>query len=218
MKNYCCYVISIATFIILTSMSECSTEGPITTIKGKVTDVNTGEPYEKIPLMLVREAPGLKSTVSIDFDSVITDRTGNYSLTFTPLIPGEYSIRLYYDQQLNKYSVSNILKPKFLPDLTLGEINTANFAVDKLINLTLRLKNSSNFDYTNFSLTARPYYCIEYFTKGVNIAKDTTLNFKVPRLTPLKITSYFFGGGKADLKNIYNLNPLNGDSTITITN
>ena len=219
MKNYYTYLTLIVAFLMLTSMSECmNQEGPQTTINGKVTDAFTGVGYSNIPVRIIRKAPGIDGSRYIDFDSVYTNQFGDYQLKFTPLIPGEYNVELFPDNDLIKRGVINVIDPIRPPVLTLGEINKNDFKVNKLVNLTVNLKNSSNYDYTGFSLTARPYYCIEYFASDVAITKDTTLHFKVPRFIPLTILSYFFEGGKSDLRKPYNLNALSADSTIIINN
>ena len=212
------FILLAVSMLIFTSMSECNSEGPETIIDGTVTDLHTGEGYGNIPLLIVRRHPSINGSQYTDFDSVYTNNTGAYRLKFTPLIPGEYRLELYPDKALKKYGISNLVEYPTPPTLKLGGTNTNNFKVNKLVNLTINLDNSSDFGYTNFSLTDRPYYSIEYFTKGTSITKDTILNVKVPRFTPLKIRSYFFGGGKPEFSNIYELNALTNDSTIAISN
>ncbi|MFC5284415.1 hypothetical protein ACFPJS_13155 [Pedobacter alpinus] len=200
-------------------MSECADqEGPQTIVNGKVYDAITNEGYSNIPLQITRERFGFGGSRYEDFDTVVTDNKGEYHLNFTPILPGTFTI-YFKDYDLRKYGLLEEYNISSRKELEIGKTNTIDFKVKKLINLKINLKNSSNYNFNTFRLNSASCNCINYQVDSLRITKDTTLNFKVPRLTKIFATSMFYNKGTNSFKkneHIYDI--LGTDTTVVINN
>ncbi len=203
---------------MLSSMSECKKfEGPETTITGKVIDAYTSEGYANVHLKLVRQIPSIDMIRYEDFDSVVTDNFGSYRLKFTPAL-GQYRIQ-FKDNDIKKYGIIRSIDASDIADLKLGESNTVDFKVSKLIELKINLKNSSDYNYNNFLLESTNCYCVYYQASSVSITKDTIVSFSVPRYTTIKFKNTFYTDKKPEFKStVFTITTLGSDTTVFVNN
>jgi len=183
-------------FLLVCSMSQCTKEDVTpqaeTVIQGVIKDPRTGEPVPNIKIVIHKTwGNGLFGRGYKRYDSLYTKADGTYYLKFIPLGTGEYDLRLNdYDNKYfiygNDYSIQ------------IGKINTSNFGFQKAVKLTVKLKNASSQSRTSFSLVADtccPTYHYGYYGSHgfVPVIKDTTLLFRVPYLSSVKLTSWYRG-------------------------
>lgn len=200
-------------------MSQCEDhEGPLTTVEGTISDAKTNDVYGNITLQITRKRARITNQFYDDFDTVVTTTNGKYKLTFTPILPGTFTI-YYKDYDIRKYDLKDFYTSGFNNELVIGKTNTVDFKVSKLINLKINLKNSSNYNFTRFQLSSNEN-SIFYQSTNSAITKDTILNYKIPRLTPIYITSTFYdianSTNSKKLENQFNI--ASSDTTIFINN
>ena len=178
---------------MLTSMTNCEKmEGPTTTVKGSITDYSTKQGYGNITLQITQVSGNLSGTRNYtDFETVVTNSEGNYELTFIPKGSGTFSID-YKDYNYGKdYSAPVDSGSK---DLKLGAINIVNFKTRKLVNLQVNLRNSSAEARNRWSVSVASAGLGRYVNLNP-ITKDTSLFFKVSRLTSTTLNSFYYDEG-----------------------
>ena len=179
-------------FTMLTSMTNCEKmEGPVTTVKGSITDYTTKLGYGNITLQVTRKNFTWGGNHYSDQDTVVTNSEGQYELTFTPETAGEFFID-YKDANYGKnYSVSVDSGSK---ELKLGATNIVNFEVRKLVNLRLNLKNNSTEIRNSWSFYIGSGGLFRFTTLNPH-TKDTTLYLQASRLENAVLSSTLYNEG-----------------------
>ncbi|WP_448700990.1 carboxypeptidase-like regulatory domain-containing protein [Mucilaginibacter sp. AW1-3] len=191
-------------FVLCCSMSQCfknDTPGPSTTVHGIVKDYQTGDPIPGLNLEIQRSTSngtilfplGSPGSTTTDFDIVTTKADGTYTLTFTPIGSGTFSL-LIKDQQGTTF-VYNYNQNTY-NELDLGKDNKVDFLVQKLINATIHLKNLSNQNKSNFRLTVtgccnNPYYTFgTYYASPIVI--DTIIHTRFPQVYTMNLNNMYY--------------------------
>ena len=100
---------------------------------------------------------------------------------------------LYFKDYLPDYGYLHIFKENEEFKLKIGQTNKIDFKISKLIKLKVTISNKTNHNYPAFSLTSNSDCgCIYVLLKGESILRDTVLQYKVPRMSPIIFTSSFY--------------------------
>jgi hypothetical protein len=233
MRSFCLVLIYFCIATLCCSMSKCKedmTPGPQTTVHGIVKEYETGEVFPNVELQISKQysqglcdcGPGYS-----EYDVVTTKPDGTYSLTFTPLGIGTFTLRV-------KTIPNNgfIYESYNSNELVLGKDNSLDFLVQKLITATVHLKNNSDQNKKNFRLELNACCYMpnndwgfdNYAIKDIyHIKIDTSIRFQIPQLSLVTFVSRFYTGynasGLADTLSFKkSFNSGKNDTTISITN
>lgn len=174
-------------------MTNCEKmEGPITTVKGSITDYSTKRGYGNITLQITRVSGNWSGTRNYkDLDTVVTNSEGKYELTFIPRGSGTFSIDNKDYNYGKDYSASVDSGSK---ELVLGRTNIVNFKTRKLVNLKVNLQSSSSEPRNRWDMYVSAAGLFTGAYPNI-LAKDTILSFKVSRLSKAVIHSVRYDDG-----------------------
>jgi hypothetical protein len=189
-------LVCVSVFMLCCSLSKCKedkTPGPLTTIQGVVTEDKTDKPLPNVSLQIRKRyfsgflSPGKYS----DYNIVTTNDKGEFSLKFTPLGTGDFTLNLLtlgYDNYFPSY-FNNVIE--------LGQENSYAIKLSKIINLTVHLKNNSTQNKTGFHVFISSC-CGSVFTDGStdigHVVVDTVLKYKLAQLNTYTFQSLYFNG------------------------
>jgi hypothetical protein len=181
-------------FILCCSLSNCkdTTPGPSTKVHGVVTEAKTNIRLAGIKLQVIRVyTEFLSGPKEAKYDVITTGTDGTYYHTFTPQGKGTFYLRVISaDPYVDQSTTSS-------QSITLGELNTFNYDVTKLVSLKVDLKNSSDQGRTGFHVFIADCCNLSEVRISDFINKviiDTNMTYKLPQLTTYTYQSLFFKG------------------------
>ena len=202
-------ILSALIFFACCSMSKCfNPPGPATTIRGTVTDVDTGEPFANLQM----EVYGLYNNFS---DLVTTDAKGAFYLKFTPPGKGAYRLRPV-NSLYNRYNPNNFA------DIALGKDNSLDIKTTRLVAVKVHVINNSNQNRSNYYLDMTN----GKFGTFLDLAppkRDTIATVYLQQISRYTFKSDFFNGfsdaGLVDSVNFIKIiNIGKADTTVMINN
>lgn len=180
-------------WILVCSMSECERLRPDaeTTVRGKLTDRQTGQPLVNVPVMIMRKMPTIDmGSYYDDYDSTRTLADGSYFIKFIPKGYNSYKASLpYYIDGVE------LVTPVGNEILVLGKENNVDFLAEKTVNVNLHVKNNSTQGRTFFTLEAEralPMNFKMHFPSFTKVLIDTVLKRKMIRLSSYVVKTIYY--------------------------